>query len=238
MRGAQTTDERRSRGRGVDSSTAAPPARPQGPARARVRVLAADSEPLFAEALERALRAGRRRIELVAVARTGSQALELIGAQSPDVAVLANSLSAPDSLEILAATRADRSSTKVIVLDASADAAVAADALAAGASAYVGKEQSAATIRDTIIQVAAGAKPFARAGLVRCSPAMPDPALSARQHQILQRFADGATAGEIAHELRISASTVTEDATGAYRSLGANERAAAIAIALRLGLIS
>src|SRR5260370_591390 len=62
-------------------------------------------------------------------------------------------------------------------------------------------------------------------------------ALSPREHEILERTAGGASAPEIAGELQISTATVKTHLRHLYEKLGVSERAAAVAEAMRRGLL-
>jgi DNA-binding CsgD family transcriptional regulator len=64
------------------------------------------------------------------------------------------------------------------------------------------------------------------------------PLLTARQLQLLQFAAEGRSAAAIAAELHLSRATVKRHFERAYRSLGVSDRAAAVAEAMRSGLIS
>lgn len=59
--------------------------------------------------------------------------------------------------------------------------------------------------------------------------------LTGRQRQVLLLAANGNTNAQIAAWLHVSANTVAEVLTAAYRRLGASDRAQAVAIALAVG---
>jgi two-component system nitrate/nitrite response regulator NarL len=61
--------------------------------------------------------------------------------------------------------------------------------------------------------------------------------LSHRELQVLQLAAEGNTAPKIAEQLGVSAGTVKTHFENAYKKLGVGDRAAAVALALRSGLI-
>jgi two-component system nitrate/nitrite response regulator NarL len=63
------------------------------------------------------------------------------------------------------------------------------------------------------------------------------PVLSPREHEILVLVADGRTAPEIARQLGVSTPTVKTHQQHLYEKLGVTERAAAVAEAMRKGLI-
>ena len=66
--------------------------------------------------------------------------------------------------------------------------------------------------------------------------ASPTP-LSRREQEVLTSIAAGADLEQIAEELSISLHTVRKHVMNAYRKLGAHNRAHAIALAMRQGLI-
>jgi DNA-binding NarL/FixJ family response regulator len=61
--------------------------------------------------------------------------------------------------------------------------------------------------------------------------------LTARQLQVIELAAQGCSGGQIAERLCISATTVKSHFTGIYARLGVSDRAAAVAEAMRYGLI-
>ena len=63
-------------------------------------------------------------------------------------------------------------------------------------------------------------------------------ALSERELQVLQAAARGLTSEAIASELHLSAATIKRHFERAYARLGVSDRSAAVAEAMRLGLIS
>ena len=67
---------------------------------------------------------------------------------------------------------------------------------------------------------------------------MSDPTLSPRQIACLERVAAGKTSWEIARILRIKERTVNFHLQHAYRRLGVHTRAAAVAYAIREGMMS
>ncbi|MFJ8866739.1 response regulator transcription factor [Streptomyces sp. NPDC102473] len=66
---------------------------------------------------------------------------------------------------------------------------------------------------------------------------MTAPRLTRIQRQTLVLAANGNTNGQIARHRGVTAHSVTEVLTAAYRRLGATDRTQAVAVALRLGLI-
>lgn len=208
----------------------------------RVRVLAADDHPLFREAVVRAIRE-RPEFELVGEAADGRQALAAIRELAPDVAVLDVKMPGLDGLEVLNAVRRDALGTRVILLSAYLDGAVAFEAIAAGASAYLSKDADRRRIADTIAAVGRGETvlgPEVQAGLaaeIRLRGAKERPGLSEREREVLAHIAEGRSAPQIAELLFLSPATVKSHLQSLYEKLGVSDRAAAVAEAMRRGLL-
>jgi len=108
------------------------------------------------------------------------------------------------------------------------------EALNAGASAYVSKRSSPSTMRsaiDEVLSFNSFIDPDVESGSGKRSAVTP------RQRQILQMFADGLSTQEAAKRLGLSAETVRTHAKATLPRLGARDRAHAVAIALRSSLI-
>ena len=82
-----------------------------------MRVLAADGQPLYRDAVARAIR-GRPELELVGEAASGREALDAICATLPDVAVIGGTLGAPSGEQVLNAVTRDGMRTRVVMIAA------------------------------------------------------------------------------------------------------------------------
>ena len=209
---------------------------------ARVRVLAADDHPLFREAVVRAIKE-RPEFELVGEAEDGTRALAAIRELAPDVAVLDVKMPGLDGLAVLNAVVRDALPTRVILLSAFLDGAVAFEAMAAGAAGYLSKEAERGRIADAIAAVGRGETvlgPEVQSGLaaeIRVRGAKDRPGLSEREREILGHVAAGRSAPQIAELLFLSTATVKSHLQSLYEKLGVSDRAAAVAEAMRRGLL-
>ena len=75
------------------------------------------------------------------------------------------------------------------------------------------------------------------AGEIRAQTQRDAPALSERERQVLTGFARGQSIPQVAAELYIGASTVKTHTQRLYEKLGVSDRAAAVAEAMRRGLL-
>jgi DNA-binding NarL/FixJ family response regulator len=119
-----------------------------------VRVLIADDEPLFAEALE-VLLAADERIEVVGRAGDGLQAVELARRLEPDLVLMDLSMPGIDGFGATEQIAAGSTRTRVLVLTGSEDPADVAKARKAGAMGYITKDRIGEALVDAILDAGA-----------------------------------------------------------------------------------
>lgn len=78
---------------------------------------------------------------------------------------------------------------------------------------------------------------FALAESVRLRFSERRPVITEREREALRLTADGLSASQVGAELHLSAATVKTDLGSVYEKLGVSDRAAAVAKAIRLGLL-
>lgn len=111
-------------------------------------------------------------------------------------------------------------------------------ALAAGAKGYLLKDADYADLCAAVDAAVAGQRVLSPDIEARLASEPSPDALSVREKEILGQLEFGFTNREIAAKLFISEATVKTHLAHIYRKLGASNRAQAIAIGQRLGLIS
>jgi len=206
---------------------------------AAVRVLVADPQPLFRDALVRAMERDRA-IELTHATGHAAELVQAVRLHSPDVVVADRDLFDGDLLELL---RGVSGNVRLLLMAGEASAEDAHRALEDGACGYVSKDADAAALCEAVLAVARGEIRLDRAaqtliaGEIRLRGRDERPRLSPREQEILTLIADGRTAPQIASELHISTATVKTHLLHLYDKLGVGERAAAVAEGMRLGLL-
>jgi two-component system, NarL family, nitrate/nitrite response regulator NarL len=208
----------------------------------RVRVVVGDDHPLFRDGLVRALNSSDA-IEVVAEAPDGLAALAAIKGHRPDVALLDHQMPGLDGSEVAAAVTRDGLATRVLLVSAHDDPAIVYQALQQGAAGFLPKESTRAEIVSAVLDCAKGrdiVAPRLASGLAveirrRAEPA--GPALSAREREVLGFIAAGRSIPSIADELYLAPSTVKTHVQRLYEKLGVGDRAAAVAEAMRRGLL-
>jgi two-component system, NarL family, nitrate/nitrite response regulator NarL len=208
----------------------------------RVRVVIADDHPFFRDGVRRGLSEDGR-IEVVAEAADGREAIEVIRRERPDVALVDYQMPDVDGAAVVRAIVREELPTRVLLLSAHTDSAIVFDALQEGAAGYLSKEARRSEIVEAVLKAARGETVVpadVASGLVgeirmRAQPGAP--ALSARELQVLQAFARGESIPQVAAALTIGVSTVKTHTQRLYEKLGVSDRAAAVAEAMRRGLL-
>jgi two-component system, NarL family, nitrate/nitrite response regulator NarL len=144
---------------------------------------------------------------------------------------------------VLNAVARDGLRTRVVLIGARPEPGQVYAALAAGAAGYLTKDTDARELCDAIAAVARGRTVVAeelQAGIadeIRLRARRDRPLMSERERQTLKLIADGLTAPDIARTLHLSTATVKTHLQHIYEKLGVSERAAAVAEAMRRGLL-
>lgn len=208
----------------------------------RATVLLAEDHPLFLAGLSQVVQ-GRPELELVGTVRNGREALEQVRALSPAVLVLDLRLPGMDGHAVVEAVAAEGLETRVLVLSAHLESQLVYDVLAAGASGFLSKLTPEFDVGDAIVAVAGGESvvpPELHSGLLtEMRNRRPDdrPRLTEREQAVLVLLAEGMSAPRISEELHLSPATVRTHLQHLYEKLGVSTQAAAVAAAMRQGLL-
>ena len=208
----------------------------------RVRVVVADDHPIYRDGLVRSVRE-RPELELVGEAGEGHEALDLIRTLDPGVAILDVRMPGLGGMEILNAIQRDGLATRVVFLSASVDSEVVYRAVALGVGAYLSKEADRTAILDAVASVARGETVLSaeiQAGLatqIQLREASDRLVLTPREREVLLLMAEGLSAPDTGRRLHLSTATVKTHQGTLYAKLGVSDRAAAVAAAMRAGLL-
>ena len=207
-----------------------------------VTAVVVDDHPFFRDGIVRGLTLSGR-VKVLGDAGDGREGLELIRAESPDVAVVDYQMPDLDGLDVVRAIVRDGLPTGVLLLSAITDSAVVFAALEAGARGYLAKDASRADVVSAVEEVARGRTVVppdlagALADQIRMRASSSGPALSDREREVLEGFSRGLSIPQVAAELYLAPSTVKTHTQRLYEKLGVSDRAAAVAEAMRRGLL-
>jgi len=197
-----------------------------------IRVVVAEDQVMILGALA-ALLEIEKDIEVVARARDGEEALELVRREKPDVLLTDIEMPKMTGLDLTAALQREGLPVRVIILTTFARSGYLRRALQAGASGYLLKDSPAEQLANAIRRVHAGGRAIAPE-LAAEAWSEPDP-LTDRERQVLRMAADGQSSGDIATALSLSDGTVRNYLSEAISKLGAQNRIEAARIARERG---
>jgi two-component system, NarL family, nitrate/nitrite response regulator NarL len=206
-------------------------------------VVVADDHPLYRAGLVDAI-TERPDLRLVAASSGGRDALEQILAERPDVALLDMRMRDLDGMAVLEQLARAGSRTRVVFLSAYEEGEVVHRALTAGAAGYLSKETDRVEICDAVRAAVDGEivvspnLPGALVQYLHRRSGSRQPRLGEREHEVMRLTAEGLSAPEIAEALGIGTTTVKTHLQRVYRKLDVTDRAAMVAKALRLGLLT
>jgi DNA-binding NarL/FixJ family response regulator len=196
----------------------------------RLRVLVADEQEIVHWGF-RSLLTAQDWVERYIGAQTAEEALELVRAHEPHVAMIDVMVGDDSGAALCQRIRGLCPRTRVLLM-ARNGAITGQSARAAGAFGSVPKDWSAQDLASAARMVALGMTVFAP------DREQPGTLLSERERQVLHLISMGSTNREIAERLFLSPHTVKDHTSTLYRKVKAKNRADAIQRAQRLGLLS
>jgi DNA-binding NarL/FixJ family response regulator len=205
-----------------------------------IRILITDDHPVVREGLAGML-AGQSDFEVVGLAEDGQAAVAMYQSLAPDVVLMDLQLPVLDGVGAIEAIKAQDSAARILVLTTFDSDADIVRAIEAGATGYLLKDAPREDLFRAIRAVAAGESVLAPTVASRIMSRMRAPAeenLSAREIEVLQLVARGASNKEIGKALSISTATVKTHLIHIYSKLGVDDRTAAVTTALEQKIIS
>jgi len=175
-------------------------------------------------------------IDLVGVASTGIELVELAAKLQPDVVVTDITMPGMGGLEACQPLRQIKPDIRILVLTMHDNEEYIRRAVACGASGYALKDAPAEQMIFALREVAAGREYF-DSSVSRVLLENKASRLTQRETSILQLMFEGLSSRHIGEELAISARTVESHRSNIYRKLNTNSLAGLFRYALRHGLV-
>jgi DNA-binding NarL/FixJ family response regulator len=203
-------------------------------------VLLVDDHELIRQGLARAF---ERTPDFTVVAEAGSVAEGFAMSQrhQPDIVVTDVRLPDGTGLDLVRQLRTVSADMGIVVLTMYAGDEQLFGALEAGASAFVAKDSPSDDVIAAARHASVSPRSFTAADLaeaMRRKLTPSGPQLSARESEVLKLLAEGLGVAAISRQLFVSESTAKTHISKIYEKLGAANRAQAIMIAIRSGLLS
>ena len=204
-----------------------------------VKILIADDHPVVRMGI-RGMLDGEPDFEVVGEAENGGEAVEMVAKLRPDVVLMDLRMPNMDGVAATEKITKDHPETRILVLTTYESDADILRAIETGATGYLLKDTPKEDLFAAIRTVAKGESPLAPAVASRLMRRMRSPeeeALSAREIEVLNLVAEGASNKRIAKELWIGETTVKSHLLHIYEKLGVADRTAAVTMALKRGII-
>lgn len=207
-------------------------------------VLVADDHVIVGQGLLALL---REDFEVVGLARDGHELVQLAKETKPDVIITDISMPSLNGMDAVRQLRNHEIAAKVIVLTQHKDPQIAVEAFRAGASGFLVKQAAGEELVTAIREVLQGraylttliAKDLITVLLdAQGKPGEGKSRLTPRQREILQLYAEGKTAKEVASSLNISVRTAEGHKYEIMEAIGVKTTAELVQHAIRLGLVS
>lgn len=208
-----------------------------------IRVLLVDDHPIVRKGVTQAI-AHHGDVAIVGEAGSGEEALYLCRTLAPDVIVMDVQMKGMDGVETTALIRRLHPDVAILGLSTFPQASYIDAMRRAGANGYLLKDIAADDLAAAIRKVHGGDDAFTEPDAGAGPQPAPDPILGAapvlgdQQRRVLYLMTKGLTNPEIADQLGISTPTARYHVSAILQKLDVSNRAEAVAVALREGLVN
>jgi DNA-binding NarL/FixJ family response regulator len=202
----------------------------------RIRILSVEDHPVFREGLAIVI-SSQTDMELTSQASNAVEAIAEFRRHRPDITLMDLRLPGSSGTDALIAIRGEFPEARIVMLTSSGSEAELQKAMRAGAAAYVLKTTPKNELLAVIRSVCRGQKYVSAEVAARLAENIGEESLTDRELQVLQLVRDGNRNKQIADRLSIAETTVNFHIKNLVAKLGANDRAHAVTIAIRRGLI-
>ena len=203
------------------------------------KVLLADDHALVRDGLRHILE-GTSGFEVVGEAYDGPTTISLVRGTPADVLVLELSMPGRNGIELVKQIKDEIPTLRVLVLTMHAEQQYAVRAFKAGASGYLTKESASKELVSALTKISAGGVYVSLSMAERLAQSLNEPTdmlphqrLSDREFDVFRRIAAGQTISEIAHELCVSAKTVSTYKTRILEKMQMPHEAALVRYAIQ-----
>ena len=207
-----------------------------------IKVLLVDDNALFRDGIVQILHADGR-FQVVGQASDGAEGIAAAGRLRPDLILMDLRMPGMGGVEAIRAIRADAPQVPIGVLTMFESADSVQSALQAGASGYVAKDATPDDFCEAASSLAQGTRhviAIPNALATRTNGNLSSVLLARltdRELEVLRALSTGASTAEIARALGITTKTLRNHISATYHKLGIYDRAQAVILAVREGLV-
>ena len=202
----------------------------------KIRVLCVDDHPLMREGIVRILELSAD-VAVVAEASDGEEALARFIEHRPDVTLMDLQLPRMNGMQAIRSIREVQPDARIVVLTMYQGDEDIYQALHFGAMGYVLKDTVPQDLLRVIREVHGGQRAIPPDVAAKLEARVSRRLVTAREMQVLELLARGMRNKEVAAELGISEDTARAHIKSIFAKLNVHDRTAALAEALRKGLI-
>jgi DNA-binding NarL/FixJ family response regulator len=218
-------------------------------AQGTIRLLICDDQAIVCEGL-RAILEGAQHIEVVGVANTGAEAIDLTRTMQPDLVLMDLKMPRMNGIQATRAICEQFPDVRVLILTTYAEDEWVIDAIRAGAAGYVLKDTPQEDLLKAIRETMQGwshIDPQVAGKILKHVAQQPDRVLedrkllrhlSEREREVLGLLGSGLSNAEIAQTLFLSDGTVKNYVSIILSKLGVADRTQAALVAIRAGLVN
>ena len=210
-----------------------------------MRVLIADDHSLFRDGISSLLQAAG--FDVVGGASNGQEAIDLALQLRPDLILMDVSMPTMNGIDAAREIKTRLPEIKIVMLTVADEDRILIDAVKAGANGYLNKSLDANEFLEMLNGVQRGESAMHRQTMTRLLESLSDFShghdhestsnLTSREIELLQLVARGQSNKAIAQALSISPNTVKYHMKSILQKLGVQNRAEAVATALRTGIL-
>jgi DNA-binding NarL/FixJ family response regulator len=201
-----------------------------------IRVLSVDDHLLLRKGIATLVNT-EADMKLVAEASNGEEAIRMFRLHRPDVTLMDLQMPDMNGTEAITEIQREFPGARIVVLTTYTGDTQVLRALKAGARAYILKGDVHLELLDTIRAVHAGQKRIPPEIAAELAEHAADDPLSSREIEVLRLIATGNSNKLIADQLSISEATAKSHVANILSKLGANDRAHAVTIGVKRGII-
>lgn len=203
-----------------------------------IRLLIADDHPVVREGIV-GMFSDEGRFRIVGQADNGAEAVEMASRLKPDVILMDLRMPQMDGLSAARQILADKPDAHIIVLTSHDRDQDVQAALKAGVIGYLLKDSPRDVLYEAVEAAMRGRTTLSSSVYQQMADAIRSPqgALTEREIEVLTLTAQGLTSKAIGGQLHISTATVKTHLKHIYAKLNVPDRAAAVATAIKRGLI-
>lgn len=201
-----------------------------------IRILVAEDHNVVREGIVSILNR-QKDMTVIAEAKNGQEAVELYQAHQPDLTLMDLRMPKMEGLEAIVQIRQQDAKANIIILTTYDTDEDIYQGLQAGARGYLLKDATTAELAKAVRQVAAGKRFLPSNVAVKLVERMESDELTQRERDVLELMVQGSSTAKLAEMMHLSEGTIKFHINNIFQKLDVNDRAQAIVVALRRGII-